>query len=59
MTRASRFAHRIAVRDNQLHFLGTTVNSMADSDGAFARLAQAVAAAVPGLEVLDDAGASG
>lgn len=41
--------HRIAVRDNQLHFLGTTVNSMADSDGAFARLAQAVAAAVPGL----------
>jgi predicted ATP-grasp superfamily ATP-dependent carboligase len=41
--------HRIAVRDNQLHFLGTTVNSMADSDGAFARLAQAVVAAVPGL----------
>lgn len=41
--------HRIAVRDNQFHLLGTTVNSMADSDGAFARLAQAVAAAVPGL----------
>lgn len=41
--------HRIAVRDNQFHLLGTTVNSLADSDGAFARLAQAVAAAVPGL----------
>jgi predicted ATP-grasp superfamily ATP-dependent carboligase len=40
---------RVAVRDNQFHFLGTTVNSMADADGAFARLAQAVAAAIPGL----------
>jgi predicted ATP-grasp superfamily ATP-dependent carboligase len=41
--------HRIAARDNQFHFLGTTVNSLADTDGAFARLAQAVAAALPGL----------
>ncbi|MET0858932.1 MAG: ATP-grasp domain-containing protein [Telluria sp.] len=40
---------RIAVRDNQFHFLGTTVNSMADADGGFDRLAQAVAAAIPGL----------
>lgn len=41
--------HRIAVRDDQFHFLGTTVNSLADTDGAFAQLAQAVAAALPGL----------
>jgi predicted ATP-grasp superfamily ATP-dependent carboligase len=41
--------HRIAVRDDQFHFLGTTVNSLPDTDGAFARLAQAVAAALPGL----------
>lgn len=40
---------RVAVRDNHFHFLGTTVNGMADADGAFARLAQAVAAAIPGL----------
>lgn len=40
---------RIAVRDNQFHFLGTTVNSLADLDGAYERLAQAVAAAMPGL----------
>lgn len=40
---------RVAVRDNQFHFLGTTVNSLADSAGEFARLAQAVAAALPGL----------
>ncbi|MDB5959677.1 MAG: hypothetical protein JWP59_971 [Massilia sp.] len=40
---------RVAMRDNQFHFLGTTVNSLADNDGAFLRLAQAVAAAVPGL----------
>jgi predicted ATP-grasp superfamily ATP-dependent carboligase len=42
-------AHRIAVRDNQFHFLGTTVNSLPDTDGAFARLAQAVARVLPGL----------
>lgn len=41
--------HRIAVRDNQFHFLGTTVNSLPDHDGAFARLGQAVASALPGL----------
>ncbi|MDB5936870.1 MAG: hypothetical protein JWQ01_4214 [Massilia sp.] len=40
---------RIAVRDNHFHFLGTTVNSMLDADGAFERLAQAIAAAIPGL----------
>ena len=40
---------RIAVRDNQFHFLGSTVNSMLDADGEFERLAQAVAAAIPGL----------
>lgn len=41
--------HRIAVRDNQFHLLGTTVNSLPDSDGAFARLGQNVARALPGL----------
>ena len=41
--------HRIAVRDDQFHFLGTTVNSLRDADGAFARLAHAVAGALPGL----------
>jgi predicted ATP-grasp superfamily ATP-dependent carboligase len=40
---------RIAARDNQLYFLGTTVNSLPDDDGAFERLAQAVASAMPGL----------
>jgi predicted ATP-grasp superfamily ATP-dependent carboligase len=40
---------RIAVRDNQFHFLGTTVNSLSDDTGRFARLAQSVAAAIPGL----------
>ena len=40
---------RIAARDNQFYFLGTTVNSMPDTHGDFARLAQAVAAALPGL----------
>ena len=41
--------HRIAVRDNQFHFLGTTVNSLPDTDGALAHLAQTVASALPGL----------
>ena len=40
---------RIAIRDNQFHFLGTIVNNLADADGALDRLAQAVAAALPGL----------
>ena len=40
---------RVVVRDNQFHFLGTTVNSLSDCAGSFARLAQSVAAAIPGL----------
>ena len=40
---------RIAVRDNQFHFLGTTVNGISDAAGHFTRLAQSVAAAIPGL----------
>lgn len=40
---------RIAVRDNQFHLLGTTVNGLRDHAGQFERLAQAVAAAIPGL----------
>lgn len=40
---------RIAVRGNQFHFLGSTVNAMADRSGEFARLAQKIAAAIPGL----------
>ena len=40
---------RVAMRDNQFHVLGTTVNSLADPDGVFEGLAQAVAAAIPGL----------
>lgn len=40
---------RIAARDNQLYFLGTTVNSLQDNDGAFERVARAVATAMPGL----------
>lgn len=39
----------IVARDNQLHYLGTTVNSWPDPDGAFPRLAQRIAAALPGL----------
>jgi predicted ATP-grasp superfamily ATP-dependent carboligase len=40
---------RIAVRDNQFHFLGSTVNSMSDASGELGRLARQVAAAIPGL----------
>jgi tyramine---L-glutamate ligase len=40
---------RIAVRDNQFHFLGSTVNRMTDSTGQFERLAQKIVAAIPGL----------
>jgi predicted ATP-grasp superfamily ATP-dependent carboligase len=40
---------RVAVRDNQFHFLGSTVNGLDDPDGALQRLAQQVAAAIPGL----------
>ena len=40
---------RIAVRDNQFYFLGSTVNSLSDSKGELDRLAQKVATAIPGL----------
>lgn len=40
---------RIAMRDNRFYALGSVVNGLADDDGAFARLAQQVAAAIPGL----------
>ena len=40
---------RVAVRDNQFHFLGSTVNGIIDVDGALASLARRIAAAIPGL----------
>jgi predicted ATP-grasp superfamily ATP-dependent carboligase len=40
---------RVAMRDNRFHFLGSIVNGLADDDGALARLAQQVAAAIPSL----------
>lgn len=40
---------RIAVLDNQFHFLGSTVNSIVDATGEFDRLAQKIASAIPGL----------
>lgn len=40
---------RIAVRDNQFYFLGSTVNGIADHDGQLGRCARQVAAALPGL----------
>jgi predicted ATP-grasp superfamily ATP-dependent carboligase len=40
---------RVAMRDNRFHFLGSVVNGLADEDGALARLAQQVAAAIPSL----------
>lgn len=40
---------RIAMRDNRFHFLGSVVNGLRDEDGALARLAQQVAAAIPSL----------
>jgi predicted ATP-grasp superfamily ATP-dependent carboligase len=40
---------RVAMRDNRFHFLGSVVNGLADGDGALARLAQQVAAAIPSL----------
>ncbi|HEX9173568.1 MAG TPA: ATP-grasp domain-containing protein, partial [Telluria sp.] len=45
----SRNLERVAVRDNQFHFLGSTVNGIDDADGALERMAQQVAAAIPGL----------
>ncbi|HUL41047.1 MAG TPA: ATP-grasp domain-containing protein [Burkholderiales bacterium] len=40
---------RIAVRNGRFHFLGSVVNALIDVDGAFAALADRVAAAIPGL----------
>jgi len=40
---------RVAMRDNRFHFLGSVVNGLSDEDGALARLAQQVAAAIPSL----------
>jgi len=40
---------RMAMRDNRFHFLGSVVNGLVDADGALARLAQQVAAAIPSL----------
>jgi predicted ATP-grasp superfamily ATP-dependent carboligase len=40
---------RVAMRDNQFHFLGSTVNGLDDADGALERLAQQVAATIPSL----------
>lgn len=40
---------RVAMRDNRFHFLGSVVNGLSDDDGALARLAQQVAAAMPSL----------
>ncbi len=40
---------RVAVGDDQFHFLGSVVNALTDEDGAFAELARRIAAAIPGL----------
>jgi predicted ATP-grasp superfamily ATP-dependent carboligase len=45
----ARNQERVAVRDNRFHFLGSTVNGLADADGALERLGQQVAAALPTL----------
>lgn len=37
------------MRDNRFHVLGSIVNGLSDDDGALARLAQQVAAAIPSL----------
>lgn len=54
---------RVAMRDNQFYFLGSTVSGLDDPEGKFERLAQGVAAAIPGLwgyvgvdVILDEAG---
>jgi tyramine---L-glutamate ligase len=39
----------IVEEDGTLAFAGVSVNALADADGSYARLAQAVAAAIPGL----------
>ncbi len=40
---------RVAVRDNQFHFLGSTVNGIIDVDGKLVSLARRIGAAMPGL----------
>lgn len=40
---------RVAVRDGQFHFMGSTVNGLRDKTGQLDRLAQSIAAAMPGL----------
>jgi predicted ATP-grasp superfamily ATP-dependent carboligase len=40
---------RMAVSDNQFHYLGSVVNSMEDPNGEFGRLARRVIDAIPGL----------
>lgn len=40
---------RVAVSDNQFHYLGSTVNSIDDDKGEFKRLARRVIDAIPGL----------
>lgn len=40
---------RVAMRDNRFHVLGSVVNGLADDDGALARLARQVVAALPDL----------
>ena len=40
---------RVAVSDNQFHYLGSTVNSVDDSNGELLHLARRVIAAIPGL----------
>jgi tyramine---L-glutamate ligase len=41
--------HIVEEEDGKLAFAGVSVNALADADGSYARLAQAVAAAIPGL----------
>ncbi len=40
---------RVAVSDNQFHYMGSTVNSIDDSNGELLQLARRVIAAIPGL----------
>ena len=40
---------RVAVSDNQFHYLGSTVNSIGDDNGDLLQLARRVIAAIPGL----------
>jgi predicted ATP-grasp superfamily ATP-dependent carboligase len=40
---------RMAVANNQFHYLGSVVNSIEDRDGEYARLARRVVDAIPGL----------